>query len=167
MLRRFVFLIAVVISARTAVAQTAEPATRHVVYGEILGNALLFSANYERRFTEKTSGRIGVSILPFEDDEGDTETVVLVPLMVNRISHPRANHHFEAGVGVVVAGGETVDLSDYGDDDDTFSTAVGTATIGYRYQRPDGGFVFRVGITPLFDFETVLPWIGVSFGGNF
>ena len=157
-----------VLTVFSARAQTAEPLTRHAVYGEAFGNALLYSVNYERRLNDRVIGRIGLSVAPFEDDEGgETETVVLVPLMVSSISHPRSNHHFEAGIGLLIAGGERVELADFGDDDESFSTAVGTATIGYRYQRPGGGFVFRAGLTPLFDFETLLPWLGVSFGRSF
>ena len=167
-LRRVIFLIAVVTVSGSALAQTAEPVARHAAYGEILGNALLFSANYERRFTERLAGRVGLSVLPFEDEDGDTDTVLVVPLMLNAITHPRANHHFETGIGLLIAGGERLEFTGLGDEgDETFSTAAGTATIGYRYQRPGGGFIFRVGLTPVFDSRNVLPWLGVSFGGNF
>jgi hypothetical protein len=40
-----------------------------------------------------------------------------------------------------------------------------TATIGYRSQPKEGGFLFRIGFTPLFDFsDFILPWIGLSVG---
>jgi hypothetical protein len=48
---------------------------------------------------------------------------------------------------------------------------VGTATIGYRYSDPAGGFVFRAGYTPLIFVTTeqkdIFHWGGMSFGYRF
>jgi len=43
----------------------------------------------------------------------------------------------------------------------------GTATIGYRYQQNDGGFLFRIGFTPLFGSGGFQPWGGLSLGFSF
>jgi hypothetical protein len=144
-------------------ASSALAQSRNAAYGELLGNGLLFSANYERRFTDVVAGRIGFAYVTTEDDDGDEDQAVAVPLMVNYINRPLSNHHFEAGLGtVVVAGNGSGWASDL---DENFSGAVGTATIGYRYQKPSGGFVFRAGLTPMFDSGTIAPWFGISFGG--
>ncbi len=49
-----------------------------------------------------------------------------------------------------------------------------TLVVGYRYCPPDGGFLFRAGATPLFDFWDpsfkglpAVPLVGVSFGYAF
>lgn len=56
-------------------------------------------------------------------------------------------------------GGDTDDF------EEEFSGGViGTATAGYRFQRPQGGFVFRAGFTPFFDQNEFLPFAGISFG---
>ena len=82
--------------------------------------------------------------------------------MVNFLTNPQSKHHLELGGGFLLVSGETSDWASNVDDD--FSTVIGTATVGYRYQRPGRGFVFRAGFTPLFDTSEFLPWAGVSFG---
>jgi hypothetical protein len=138
-------------------------AQRHTAYGELGGNGLLLTANYERRFSPHVAGRIGFSFVEVEEESsGDTDPVVIVPLMVNYLTHPRLNHHLELGAGVTIAVGETSGWAS--DIDEDFSAVIGTATIGYRYQRPERGFVFRAGLTPFFDGDGIAPWAGVSFG---
>jgi hypothetical protein len=50
------------------------------------------------------------------------------------------------------------------DDDDEVSTVLLTGIVGYRYQKPAGGFQFRAVFTPLAGEGGVVPWAGVSFG---
>lgn len=146
-------------SAEIGLAQEA----RNAVYGEIGGSAIGLSVNYERGFTERWKGRIGASVVTGESEE-DTDTTFLVPLTASWISHPALNHHLELGGGVTVVFGDRQDFYSIGDDDEQFSTAIGTAIIGYRYQKPEGGFQFRAALTPLIGGGEVFPWIGVSFG---
>ena len=65
------------------------------------------------------------------------------------------------------------------------NSVLGTATVGYRYQRADGGFIFRAGFTPFFgifsgekefvpyvptqyeDNFSFVPWAGFSLGYGF
>ncbi|MGH7272255.1 MAG: hypothetical protein ACREJ3_17635, partial [Polyangiaceae bacterium] len=56
------------------------------------------------------------------------------------------------------------------------SSASGSATfvlpcalVGYRFQPPGGGFVFRVGMSAIFAGSTlpVLPWPYLALGGAF
>lgn len=137
-------------------------AQTHTVYGELGGNGLALTANYERRFAPRWAGRIGFAYVVSEDDSGDEDPVVVVPVMINYITHPELNHHFELGAGATFVAGETSQWAS--SVDEQFSNVVGTATIGYRYQRPGRGFVFRAGLTPFFDGGDFLPWAGVSFG---
>ena len=47
-------------------------------------------------------------------------------------------------------------------------TAVGgTATIGYRYQPSNGGFLFRIGFTPFFAEDGFAASGGISLGFSF
>jgi hypothetical protein len=39
-----------------------------------------------------------------------------------------------------------------------------TGLIGYRYQKPARGFVFRAGVTPFFYDADFAPFAGISFG---
>jgi hypothetical protein len=151
-------VLAALLFTSSAFAQTA----RNAIYGELGGNGLVLSFNYERRFTETFAWRAGFAYIGTEDSDGDDDWAITAPLMINYISRPQANHHFETGLGIVVIAGEGSDF--WSDVDEEFSGAAGTATIGYRYQKPEGGFVFRAGLTPIFDLENIGPWAGVSFG---
>ncbi|HEU0053131.1 MAG TPA: hypothetical protein VFQ39_08130 [Longimicrobium sp.] len=156
-----------------AAAQAAPAAVtaRNAVYVELLGNGVLYSVNYDRRLTDNVAGRVGVSFLTVEEDDGDRGTLAMAPIVASYL-FGEGNSHFEAGLGVLLA---SASVSDVGDDEgeDWFdlsgsaSGVLGTGVLGYRYQRPDGGFVFRAGLTPIFDTEDFIPWFGVSFGYAF
>ncbi|MGH7481271.1 MAG: hypothetical protein ACRELV_03890 [Longimicrobiales bacterium] len=149
-------------------AQDASVTARNAVYVELLGNGLLYSMNYERRFTERTAGRVGAMFVAGEDEEGSDAAALFLPIMANFLFGD-GNHHFEAGagLGLVLSSAEEVDVGVGGDDDDFGAGAYGTGTLGYRYQRPGGGIVFRAGLTPVFGPEAFLPWLGVSIGYGF
>jgi hypothetical protein len=140
-------------------AQTAQNAA----YFELGGSAIVPSINYERRLNERWYGRAGLSFITGESSNGDTDKTFVVPLTVSSVSHPLGNHHLELGGGVTFAGGDRQDL--FGDsDEENFSTALLTGIVGYRYQKPGGGFQFRSVVTPVLGGGDFLPWVGVSFG---
>jgi hypothetical protein len=136
--------------------------SRNAAYIEVAGNAVVPSVNYERHFAERWYGRVGLAVVIGRESDGDEDVTFAVPLMIGGYSHPHGNHHFETAGGVTFVTGDSQDLWDEGDEE--ISNLVGTATIGYRYQKPGRGFVFRAGFTPIFDGADVLPWAGVSFG---
>ena len=134
--------------------------TKYATYAEFGGSGLLPTANIEKRFTPHFAGRIGLSIVLFHDD-GAT---ALMPVVASYISHPVSNHHFEAGGGVLIAFGDTDDF-DSRDGESNTNIAV-TGLLGYRYQKPERGFMFRAGFTPIHYDEDITPIAGVSFGYN-
>lgn len=134
----------------------------NAAYAEIGGNGGALTVNYERRLTTNLYGRIGLSTVSSSNDSGDSFAVI-VPLMVNYLTNPSSAHHLEAGAGVTIVSGDQQDLWGEGENQ-SVSNVVGTATVGYRYQKPGRGFVFRAGFTPIFDQHDFLPWAGVSFG---
>lgn len=70
------------------------------------------------------------------------------------------NHHLEIGAGLVLG----FDQGGPWDFSDNFFTCRG----GYRFQKPEGHFVFRAAFTPLFGFDnTSIPLAGLSFGYAF
>jgi hypothetical protein len=152
------FLLLVAMAAATH-AQTA----RNAAYLEVGGSALVPSVNYERRFTESWAGRIGASAAISESDD-ERESTLILPLTVSWISHPQANHHMEAGGGITVVAGDRQNISWPFGDDENFSSSFATGIFGYRYQKPDGGFVFRSTLTPAAGGGEALFWLGVSFG---
>jgi hypothetical protein len=154
----------------SASAQEARPDSalvgraRNAVYVELIGNGLLYSVNYDRMLTDHLSARVGASYLGARTDT-ESASLATFPVMINYLTGARSNHHFEAGAGVTLLTASAEDLDDF--EEAGFDGIAGTATLGYRYQRPQGGFVFRSGLTPFFGAGGVLVSAGVSLGYSF
>lgn len=146
---------------------TDAQSARNVAYFELGGSAVIPSFNYERRITDRWHGRIGASWVVGESaGDDDQDTTFVIPLTVSTVSHAASNHHLELGGGLTIATGDRQELfADVSDDqDETFSAVFATGIVGYRYQRPAGGFQFRAVFTPVVGGGEVLPWAGLSFG---
>ena len=153
------FLLAVVAGAAEARAQTS----RHAAYVEIGGNAIVPSVNYERRLGERWHGRAGISFITGETSE-DSESTFIFPFTVSSVNRPLSNHHFEWGGGLTFVTGDSQDLFETVDDDEKISNVLLTGILGYRYQKPDGGFQFRIAATPVLGDDLAAPWMGFSLG---
>jgi hypothetical protein len=162
---RFVAVLLVLASATAAAAQEAP---RRGVYFELLGNGGVLSINYEQRLRPRVAGRIGVGAWAAEDFWSDNEvTVVSFPVTVSWITGD-GNHHLESGGGILVG-----HKSETRGPDGPFASLTGI--FGYRYQKPQGGFLFRAGLTPFIPLnsgERAYPddgaflSFGISFGGS-
>lgn len=132
------------------------------IYFEALGNGGLYSVNYDRLFTENFGGRVGVMYLSTLDFFWTSiDNILLIPAILNYFVGTK--HKLELGGGIVFAS-----VGSFGFESGSgASNVVGTAVIGYRYQKPEGGFLFRAGFTPLFNSEGVEPWGGISLGFSF
>ncbi|WP_296618481.1 hypothetical protein [Marivirga sp.] len=113
---------------------------------ELGGHGLVYSINYERILINngsfKTAAQLGISYYPpfigFRD--------VWMPIGINEIISFN-NHHFKAGLGVIVIR-EAARHPDNTAADWNWDGFL-SGRIGYRYQKPDGRFVFRLGFTPI------------------
>ena len=133
----------------------AQKQHRHTVYGEVGGNAILYSVNYDVMLTQggafnDLSFRIGVSPGFWFIEPGPSSVWLFIPIELNAIFHMTNNSHLELGMGSVVHRGTEL----YGEQKRisyavTRTKAYMTLRTGYRYQRPSGGFFFRIGFTPL------------------
>ena len=135
------------------------------LYIELLGNGGLYSVNYDRLFTENLGGRIGVMYLSSLDFIfSSVDNLLLVPITLNYFVGN--NHKLELGGGVVIVSADKI--GSFGINTRSGGTAIGgTATIGYRYQKSDGGFLFRIGFTPIFSDTDFVPSGGLSLGFSF
>lgn len=138
------------------------PSAKNAAYVELAGNGLLYTVNYDRYFTPQINGRIGFMRAGVSD-----VSLTAIPLTANYLIGSGGSK-LELGVGpqilivsVDVAG------SDFAGFDEDATAVAGTATIGYRYQPRDGGFVFRIGLTPVFSQFGFQPWAGLSLGYSF
>lgn len=132
-------------------AQEAPPMARTAGYVELLGNGLLYTVNLDHRFTETVGARVGVAAFGG----------AAVPVMATYLAGS-GSHHLEAGAGplfIYLPQGSDQELEDV-----EGLTVLGTATLGYRFQPRAGGFVFRLGFTPIFGRNGVFPSAGISVG---
>ncbi|MEB2774256.1 hypothetical protein SYJ56_03010 [Algoriphagus sp. D3-2-R+10] len=131
---------------------------RNSVFLEIGGNAGQYAFNYGRIFHQKggfkLNGSAGFSLWA-DPIEGSTIWNPAVPLEVSAL-FGKSKHHLEFGVGITPYLQNEVNS--------TFESGTLVQTrganhlaailpfrVGYRYQKPEGGFFFRVGYTPFFD----------------
>lgn len=127
---------------------------------ELFGFTPLGTIYYERLIINnnkfKTSGQIGFGV------EG-------IPVIANEILCLN-NNHFELGLGIIFPERLFPNSRD-------ITRPFLTGRIGYRYQKPDGRFVFRLGIMPIatqdeyginaFTDKPTYLWPGFSFGYAF
>lgn len=134
-----------------------QPIKSNSLYLELGGNSLLYSINYDHtlRLSEKLKLAVGGGF-EYLTDVSINETsygssICLTPsanLLVGRKSHL-----FETGLGLFYPM--------------SAGTILPTFRLGYRYQPLQGGFLFRVGLTPFITPGGILPWAGFSFGYTF
>jgi len=141
---------------------TKAQSAKNITYVELAGNSLLYSLNYERVITPKITGRVGL----MQAGVGGV-SFMIAPIMGNYLVGS-GNHRLELGVGPQIFN-VSIDTKgeDFGGFDESGTVVGGTATIGYRYQPTDGGFLFRIGVSPTFSSAGFLPWAGLSFGYAF
>ena len=145
-------------------------------YAEVGGPGILFSANFDARFTKSAlgfGGRIGIGFLTHDEYHYDsiyygnykTKSVATFPIQLNYIfGKPSSVHSFEVGAGVTFIGKE-IDLFYY--DERNPSAVYATASFMYRRQPKDGGFSWRIGFTPIMGRGYIQPSGAVSVGYNF
>ncbi|SDA90478.1 hypothetical protein SAMN03080617_03304 [Algoriphagus alkaliphilus] len=163
-------------------AQT-EPDTftaKNAIYLELGGSSGRYAINYNKIFHQKGKLKLNASagFSMWRDQINNFKTIWLpvIPLEVSAL-YGKSNHHLELGFGVTSYLSRTLDFNSESlelEDKVVFDAFI-PLRVGYRYQKPEGGFFFRVGYTPIF----ILPtggregWIfeprfaGVSFGKSF
>lgn len=136
------------------------------VFVELGGPGLLFSANYDTRFSNKADGLGGRIGLGFISSSGSS--LFTLPLQLNYLLG-KNNKYFEIGLGATYASYNGSDLFSFDSNNNVSESHVfGNMTFGYRYQPIEGGFNFRAAITPLFDSSSFIPYyFGISFGYTF
>lgn len=152
-------------------------------YAELGGPGILFSANYDRRFTKSNlgiGGRIGLGFVTGYDyttvvtpygytTYGDRQRSVLtLPVQVNYLfGKPSSVSAFEVGLGATYTGKKLNIFDNYYGNTNDASSLYGTASFMYRRMPKDGGFSWRLGFTPIFTKGYIQPSGGVSVGYNF
>jgi hypothetical protein len=116
---------------------------KNSVQFELFGHGLFYSVNYERvlinRHKFKTTAQAGISFYPVDI------RMLWIPLSVNQLISFN-QHHLELGIGQVL----TLDSDEW--------EPFGSFRIGYRYQKPEGRFLFRAGFTPFIEYAAALEY---------
>lgn len=141
---------------------------RNAFYVELLGQGGLYSVNYDYRVNRQIALRAGFTYLRLDIFFSDSK-VTGFPLMVSYLAG-KDKGHFEAGVGLMPTWVHTETTDFIFTNEESSSSALEVSTcinIGYRYQPPEGGFVFRAGFTPVYSEGEIYPFGGLSFGYAF
>ena len=132
---------------------------------ELFGHGVFYSVNYERILINgekyKTTGQAGFAWYPPATDVRE----FWIPVSINELVSFN-KYHLEFGLGTAFTNEEMQDLT--GETTRDWSTFL-TGRVGYRYQKPNGRFIFRIGFTPLFELDgnEFHPSGGLSFGYSF
>lgn len=133
------------------------------LYFEVFGPGLLYSLSFDYRFVENAAFRFGAGYFEFGIFSPSHEFVT-VPLTLSYLPGS-GNHFFEIGAGATLIFETTPSTGD------TELQPAPVALLGYRYQRTNGGFMFRIGVNvfalPDDDEWEALPWPYLSLGATF
>jgi hypothetical protein len=176
----FYIFISVISISGVLNAQETSPITikRNTIFFEALGNGLYMTYfNYDRIIAihekYKLAGRFGFSYFPTKKGE----SLIGLPLEISYLKGVEKNY-LELGIGQT-----------FHYENDRFKTLaiISCFRIGYRYQKNEGGFFFKTGLTPLgwvtldlrkyidnkerFELNDLkerkpifIPWIGIAAG---
>lgn len=145
-------------------AQEAVPVKRaQNAFVEIGGQGLLFTANYDTRFSNRRDGLGGRAGIGYISVDG--EHITTIPLSLNYLLG-KGRNFFEVGLGATFA--LTNDGQSIIFDGDSGDGVIGTMSFSYRLQPIDSGVSFRAGITPVFNSSGFIPYYGgISIGYTF
>lgn len=131
---------------------------------ELLGTNALYSINFERVIINeekfKTTGQLGFTYLT-----PSWSSDFLINAILNELISFN-KHHIEMGLGYGIAYKSSNEFNNGGSFDYI------TLKLGYRFQKPEGRFVMKIGFTPhliIQDDNSInfAPWGGLLFGYNF
>lgn len=117
---------------------------------DIAGNSGFYSLNVEHKIfmisDSKINGRVGVGYLPANNND-----FLSIPLGLNLLTGKKS-HHLELGIGFSYIKGVSYYKIEYEDGDVYYYSDEAlyfVPSIGYRFDRLVGGFIFKVYYSPL------------------
>ena len=135
--------------AQDAAKTPNQSISKNTLFAEVWGNSIFYSINYDRILINqekwKFTGRLGFGYYYVRDRK---YSVLSFPSEFTFLIG-RSKHFFETGLGV----SDYVETSSreyyYFPDDKALHSVYLFCRFGYRYQRPQGGFFLKAGLTPL------------------
>lgn len=155
-MRKSIFFSLIILVSVQLVAQ--KPFKRSMLYGEILGNGLVLSVNYERQLQETPGLGLFIGI-------GLGGIKPAIPFGAKYLINLGNKKSFlETGVGITLAERDLWDNDDHITDDQNSYRAGFIPSVGYRHHT-SYGFMWRVNYTPVFSSYRNFLWLcGVSVG---
>lgn len=166
-MNRTILTVMAVVLAIPAFCQKAkfqnEPfAHRTSIQGELFGHGLFYSVNLEQVIWNKpkikTTIQAGYAGYP-----GDVFIPNWIPVTINEI-FSFGKHHAEFGLGPIFTTEMGHDIE--GEEERQWDVFWGFR-LGYRYQKTDGHWIYRIGFTPIldnFDFRDLHPSGTIAIG---
>jgi hypothetical protein len=153
---------------------------KNALYLDLGGPGLLYSINYDRMLTEDLSARIGFSYLSYGVSAGAGDanasaefSYFAIPLTASYLGIGSESNMLELGGGPVIvnfSGSGILEAEEQSAEVDASYTMLAlTGMVGYRHQPADGGFVFRIGASPMkvFGVSYIIPEGYLSLGAAF
>ncbi|GAB3221220.1 hypothetical protein J0A67_06810 [Algoriphagus aestuariicola] len=189
-MKNLLFYFLLLISASPLFAQE-ESLPSQSVYLELGGAGLPYSFNYDFRFDKERMDSWGMRV-GAGGYSIDGSSFFSLPVMVNKL-YGKGPHYFEMGLGVTFFAFDEDNYSycnsgyydssgnyictSYSDGDSYYEfilpvdgspSLMGTMNFGYRRVPVDGGFTWRLNLTPIFNNNGFWPlYAGVGFGYAF
>ena len=178
-MRRLVVIKMVLVICLMASLPLIKVEAKSSIYAELLGSGILYSLNYEYFIKDDLPIRIGFEYFSWENDRKTAVTKEIMtgfPIILSKLIG-EGKHKLELGGGALLATwkeeGSTIIFSPDGvgispiKDSGTRFDLLGV--VGYRFQAPEKGFLFRLSYTPLIATtgENGLLWFGLSLGVTF
>jgi hypothetical protein len=132
---------------------------RNALYLELGGSSGRYAVNFSRIIHQKGNLKLnasaGFAFWHYSVDLGPayqrTRWLPTIPLEFSAF-WGRSNHHLELGIGFISGLKTTpqIDPTSFEITEKMVYDVILPIRIGYRYQKPGGGFFYRVGYTPFF-----------------
>lgn len=160
------FLFAISYGAKSQLQ--ANPVAQNIVYLEAGGIGGYGSLNYERiipiKAKLKIGLRIGVSTYNLTDYTADFNPDLILPIAVNLLYGN--NHKMIVGLGQTIS--NIIQANPENWEPERKTNFHANFTIGYRYQKAQGGIMISCSYTPIIEFYNVYRhWAGLMIGYAF
>ncbi|MEA3495364.1 MAG: hypothetical protein U9R42_04945 [Bacteroidota bacterium] len=142
--------------------------SQNSIHFEILGTGGYFSLSYERIIFNKNKFALGLKTgmgtYNIFDYKSNFNPDIIVPILFSGLYGK--NHKIEFGLGQTVSNIVRANYSD--SESERLTQFHSNFTLGYRYQKNKGGFIFRINYSPIIEFNKYFRhWGGISIGYAF
>ncbi len=126
---------------------------RNSINFEAFGHGLFYSLSYERilfnGYHFKFAGQAGIAVYPYPD-----QIDIWLPISLNAIKTfgAKRRNHIELGVGHVARYDQLYVVKST----NPWQTFL-TAKVGYRYQKPNGHWIYKILFTPFYEYDRKSP----------